>query len=127
MTKKLSDRVYHPHWKWEEIKHNMWGRVKDRKSFLKKAIDFTGDHKEYGKFMRLVIRKWKYSCEHNLSGNWQNRQAWIGHAACALALGCPEDITRQAWSHLSEDQQRLANLQADKAIKMWEEKWLRED
>lgn len=120
-TQNLStERIFHPYWLWEEIKFNMWGTVEDRKVFLQKAIEFTGDHEAYGASMMLVAQDWKYSCEHNLSDKQQNRQAWIGHAACALAIGCPEDIVREAWSYLTEEQQRLANLEADKAICFWE-------
>ena len=98
----------------------MWGSVSSRETWLQKAIVFTGNHQLYGSWMLRVSREWKYSCEHNLSGCWQNRRAWIGHAAVAMAIGCPEDIVRQAWGHLSEEQQRLANAEADKAIEDWE-------
>jgi hypothetical protein len=101
----------------------MWGVVDNRKRFLKWAIEFTGDHKKYGRFMMRVANEWKYSCEHNLTNLTQNRQAWIGHAACALANECPEDIIRQAWGYLTEEQQRLANHQADLAIEYWEQKF----
>ena len=120
-TKKILTRTYHPYWKWEEIKHNMWGKVEDRDQFLKWAIDFTGDHKRYGSYMMKVVKEWKFSCEHNLSNRTQNRKAWIGHAACALAEGCPEDIVREAWKYLTEEQQHLANREAEKAIQHWEE------
>jgi len=116
-------RVYHPYWVWEEIDHNMWGSVKSRKQFLTSAIEFTGDHVKYGRFMIKVVEKWKFSCEHNLTDLSQNRKAWIGHAACAMALGCPEDITRQAWGYLSDSQQVKANEKADIAIKIWEKKY----
>lgn len=84
------------------------------------AIDFTGDHHVYGMYMIKVADEWKYSCEHNLTAREQNRRAWIGHAACALALRIPEDIVRSAWSFLTEEQQILANKEADKAIEYWE-------
>lgn len=115
-------RVYHPYWLWEEVQHNMWGKVSNRKQYLQKAICFTGDHVLYGLFMRKVVDEWKYSCEHNLSDKSQNRQAWIGHAACAYAIQCPEDIIREAWGHLTDEQRILANNQADIAIKIWEER-----
>lgn len=118
---QLLDRVYHPYWKWEEVEKNMWGTVDNRERYLKWAIDFTGDHKKYGRFMIRVANEWKYSCEHNLSNTTQNRRAWIGHAACALANECPEDIVRQAWGHLTKEKQKLANSQADMAIEYWEQ------
>ena len=119
----LINRVYHPYWMWEENKFNMWGNVDNKEKFLKWAIEFTGDHKLYGRFMLRVVNEWKYSCEHNLSNIEQNRKAWIGHAACALANECPEDIVRQAWGYLSQEQQDLANNEADIAIKTWEDKF----
>lgn len=116
-------RVYHPVHLWEEIEANMWGSVNNRKRFLKAAIDFTGDHKRYGRFMLRVVNEWPISCENALTDLSMNRRAWIGHAATALALGCPEDITREAWSFLTQTQQEQANAQADNAIKIWEEEY----
>ena len=98
----------------------MWGTVENKSEYLKHAIWFTGDHELYGMYMKRVVLSWRYSCEHNLSNVTQNRKAWLGHAACALAFECPESIVRKAWSFLSEEQQALANNQADKCIKLWE-------
>ena len=113
--------IYHPYWLWEEINYNMWGNVKDRNDYLKRAITFTGNHLLYGEWMHKVVLNWKYSCEHNLSKVSTNRQAWLGHAACALAFKCPEDIVRLAWHELTEEQRDNANKQADKYIKIWEQ------
>lgn len=125
--KKLN-RIWHHYQDWEETHSNMWGSVNDRQEYLDRAIEFTGDHKVYGAWMMKVIEEWPISCEHNLTDYSQNRRAWIGHAACALAFMCPEDIVRAAWGHLTEDQQMLANDQADKAIKEWEDRqWLKLD
>lgn len=114
-------RIYHPHWLWEEVKHNMWGLVDDRQAMLDWAVEFTGNADLYGEWMMKVAKSWTYSCEHNLSNKTQNRKAWIGHAACAYANRCPEDIVRQAWSMLTEEQQTAANAQAQKAIEFWED------
>lgn len=98
----------------------MWGSVKDRDAFLIKAIEFTGDAELYGHWMLMVIDEWPYSCEHNLTDLSQNRRAWIGHAAVAMAIQCPEDIVRSAWGKLSRLQQAKANAKADEAIRRWE-------
>lgn len=121
-TKKISiNRIYHPYWMWEETSYNMWGSVDNKSEYLDWAVKFTGNHKKYGKWMRRVVRDWRYSCEHNLSNKTQNNQAWIGHAACAYANKCPEDIVRSAWSKLTKEQQTLANNEANEAIKLWED------
>lgn len=98
----------------------MWGVAENRIDMLAWAIEFTGDHKKYGSWMMKVIQDWTYSCEHNLSNPTQNRQAWIGQAACAYANQCPEDIVRKAWGHLTQEQQRAANNEADMAIEEWQ-------
>ena len=119
MDSKLK-RVYRPFQDWEEVGFNMWGNAKDRAQDIDKAISFTGDHNLYGKFMLRVVRDWPVSCENALTDYTINRKAWIGHAAVALALGIPEDITREAWGKLTYEQQELANRQAEHAISTWE-------
>lgn len=114
-------KIWHPYWKWEETKFNMWGYVENRKEWLEKAIAFTGDADLYGRWMMKVVKNWKYSCEHNLSKQDTNRKAWLGHAAVAMAIQCPEDIVRQAWGYLTEEQQIAANQKAQEAIEYWED------
>lgn len=120
MSKPWIERMYHPYWDWEEIEFNMWGSVENKKEYLDWAIAFTGDSDIYGAYMMKVVIEWTKSCQHNLSNRTQNRKAWIGHAACAMAKGCPEHIVREAWGHLSEDQQVKANNKAQEAIDYWE-------
>jgi hypothetical protein len=100
----------------------MWRIAKpsSRRRLLKQAIEFTGNAKLYGSFMRRVIAEWPVACEHHLTDQNINRKAWIGHAAACLAIQCPEDITRQAWGYLSKNQQDDANLEAELAIAAWE-------
>jgi len=99
----------------------MWGDVSRRKTWLQIAIAFTGDHELYGEWMFRVVDQWKNSCDHNLSKAGDKRP-WIGHAAVAMAIGCPEDIVREAWGYLSEDQQEKANKKAAEAIEYWRSK-----
>lgn len=119
MARWKFERVYHPVTQWEEIAHNMWGEVADRQAAIASAIAFTGDHRSYGKSMMRVVLEWPISCENALTDNNLNRRAWVGHAAVALAIGIPEDITRIAWGHLTDEQRILANKEADRAIHVW--------
>ena len=107
-----------PYWEWEEIKFNMWGDVDNKKDWLDKAIKFTGDHELYGKWMLEVVKKLPNSCRHNLSKRGC-KYSWIGHAAVALAIQCPENIVREAWGRLSDEQQEKANKKAQEAIELW--------
>jgi hypothetical protein len=120
-TLPAEGEIWHPWWLLEEIPANMWGNVSNRKTWLDIAILFTGNHDLYGEWMLKVVDQWKYSCEHNLTKSGDKRP-WIGHAAVALAIGCPEDIVRAAWSHLTPEQQTLANNKASEAIEYWRSK-----
>ena len=120
---KDENGIWHPYWKWEEVDANMWGNVENKKEWLQKAITFTSDHELYGAWMIVVASEWKYSCEHNLTKTGTNKKAWIGHAAVAKAIQCPEDIVREAWGYLTEEQQNLANDKAQKAIEYWERRY----
>ena len=115
-------RIYHQYTLWEEVDHRMWSSLSSKESaeMLKRAIEFTGNAELYGSYMLRVVAEWPFSCENSLTDKNINRQAWIGHAACALAIGCPEHITRKAWAFLSQQQQDDANSAAAAAIKEWE-------
>lgn len=107
-------RIYHHHEKWEDL--GMWF---NKKFDLNEAIEFTGNTDLYGEYMFKVICNWPITCEHNLTANI-NRRAWLGHAACYMAIGCPESITRKAWGYLTNDQRINADAKADEAIEVWE-------
>lgn len=117
-------RIYHHYLNWEDYIAGMWRTVsgKERAVYFDKAIEFTGNAELYGHYMMLVTELWPISCEQNLTDSNINQKAWIGHAACCLAIGCPEDITRQAWGRLTQQQQDEANNKAGDAIAYWNEK-----
>lgn len=118
-------QVYYPYTQWEDYINGMYNNIpKDKEpEMLQKAIDFTGNAVLYGSWMLKVIEKWKIACAQNLTNSGINQQAWIGHAACCMAIKCPEYITRQAWAFLSQQQQDEANYQADVAIEKWKKEY----
>lgn len=120
MTTNIT-QLYFPYWLWEEHKFGMWRYChgNEREKLFKQALEFTGDYKLYGKYMIKAVTEWKYSIPMALTNPSINHQAFVGHAACCIAIKCPEDITRQAWHYLTVDQQNLANNEADKAIIYW--------
>lgn len=96
----------------------MWRKVssQEEKCFISEAINFTSNHVLYGQWMMKVIEQWPIASAQNLTDKHINQQAWVGHAACYMSINCPEYITRKAWGSLTNEQQSLANLQADIAI-----------
>lgn len=115
------NRVFHPYWKWEEHAAGMWqlAPIEQRPGLLEKAVQFTGDAEQYGAAMMRVINEWPNSCEQNLTDTSMNRLAWVGHAACSLQHGIPEDITRKAWAMLTDQQRTDADAKAQKAVDEW--------
>jgi len=115
-------QVFHHYESWEEYKAGMWRNPTSNvaSEMLPHAVKFTGDHIAYGSAMMEVIYAWPISCEHNLTNLSQNRRAWVGHAAACFKHGFPESVTRSAWGQLTQEQQDLANHEADKAIEAWE-------
>ncbi len=126
MAKRSFKKVYHSFYDWEEVKFNMWGKVDDKSAFLLKAVEFTGDWELYGEWMIKVVNDWPVSCENSLTDANINKRAWIGHAAVAYAIQCPEDIVRKAWGMLTDEQRILANRKADEAIDLWERAYIKD-
>lgn len=116
-------RQFFHYLEWEEHHSGMWRKVskQEEERLFKECVDFTGDHVLYGSWMIKALSSWPVSCAQNLSDVSINRQAWIGHAACCLAINAPEYLVRRAWWQLSESQRTLANQEADKAILVWEQ------
>lgn len=108
---------------WEDYHAGMWRKLpkEEEQGYREVAIKFTGDHTRYGQAMIRVVNEWPNTCLHNLTNPSINKRAFIGHAACALVINCPEYIVRQAWGFLTDEQRILANEQADNAIKLWEQ------
>lgn len=124
---KRLKRVYHPYDQWEEIRFNMWGECfgEEEKKWIERAIHFTGDHILYGEWMNRALSDWPVSSENALTDRYINKKAWVGHAAAAYALFIPEHITRKAWGLLTNEQQYLANKQAERAIRAWQDMYIK--
>lgn len=119
-------QYYRPYWTWEDWINGMWNKSNDEEALLEKAIKFTSDHVIYGNAMREVINEWPNTMLNSLTNKSINRRAFLGHCAACYKINCPEYITRRAWKLLTEDQRVSADLEAEKTIKQWEQKQLKE-
>lgn len=93
--------------------------VKERQALIDQSYNLMLDFNGFYQAMKRVITEWKFSCEAAFTASVINHQAWIGHAGCALNHNAPEELTRLAWRQLTQEQQDLANLAADKVINEW--------
>lgn len=118
-------RVYHHYEKCEEYKTSMWKQIPIQNRLVKiiQSRDLMLDIHAFRNAMFKAVDEWPFSCEHNLTASVINHQAWLGHAGCAIHHDAPEDLTREAWSMLNEEQQKLANIAADEAMQYWLDKY----
>jgi hypothetical protein len=120
----MIDRIYHSYLLWEDYKLGMYEKTcyMDEQRIVQECIQLLSCPEWLYETMSFVTHNWFYSTEHNLSNTNRNRQAWLGQAACNMAHGAPEYITKQAWHFLSLKQQDAANKVADEVIEVWEDK-----
>lgn len=115
-------RIYHPYDQWEETAAGLWRRPagEERRQWIERCAIFMADTSQFRAAMFRAIHEWPISCIVNLTTKSINRQAWLGHAACCIAMGCPEEPTRAAWWRLTQTQRDLADQAAAEAIQEWE-------
>lgn len=118
-------RVYHHYTKCEEFQSCMWktGVVIDRDAMAKDAVNFMVNTKDFEAAMVEVIGTWPNSCELNFTNPSINHVAWLGQAACAIAIQCPEEITKSAWGNLDKLSQDEANIAAMNLVAKWKEEY----
>jgi len=116
-------QIYKPYSEWEDWQNGMWSRVDNENDIIKSAIQFTGDHKKYGKSMGEVITAWPNTMLNSLTNQSMNRKAFLGHCACCYRFGWPEYLVRTAWKELTDEQRKLANNEAQTRIDKWIEQY----
>lgn len=115
------ERVFHHYEQWEEYHAGLWRvvRGKERQNNIDAAADLLRCPDEFREVLRQIITTWPVSCEANLTSADGNRIAWLGQAACCLAVGSPEENTRAAWHTLTQDEKDDANRVAAEVLAEW--------
>lgn len=96
----------------------------DKKEKINQCLKFMSNTDVFESFMISVINEWPVSCEANFTNSGINQVAWLGQAACAIGIECPEDIVRDAWAILDKSLADLANSAAKRQIKKWKDSYL---
>lgn len=119
-------RIYHHFSKCEEFKSIMWQSSLgiDKEEKINQCTCFMSDTDLFSAAMKLVIIEWPKSCEANFTNSGINQVAWLGQAAAAIAIECPEDVTKDAWGRLEDEKKMLANNAAKSHIKKWKDDYL---
>lgn len=115
------ERIYHPWDKWEDYRSNFYGGVKEYKKdgTLETYAAMLRDLDRFEAALQIIIRDWRYSCEHNLTNESMNRIAYLGQAACALLYNVPHNVSMGGYNLLTSEQQQAADAMADKYLNIW--------
>jgi hypothetical protein len=118
-------RVWHRYEIWEDYCYGMYSSLSqnEKEQMKKDALSLMKDTEAFYLSMLRAVYEWPISSEHNLTAIGSNRRSWVGQAALAIQIGCPEDLTRQCWSEITNRERRLANRAADKVIQQWEKQY----
>ncbi len=76
------------------------------------------DIEEFKRILRLIIKEWPNSCEHNLTNERMNRIAWMGQAALCYKFGIPARY-RGGYHLLDDEQKKMADDAALEIINEW--------
>lgn len=114
-------RVFHSWDKWECYRSNFFGGQMQyqKDETLTLYAGLLRDTKKFEAALQVIIRDWKYSCEHNLSNESMNRIAWLGQASCALLYQVPNSISMGGYNLLSLEEQKAADAMAQKYLDLW--------
>lgn len=102
---------------WEDWKAGLYNSctdVDDEK--INQAIILLKDSNYFMSIMLKLMKEWPFAFKQQMSNYAQNRQAWLGQAACCFEYGCSSYITILAWRKLTMDEQKKANKTADVVI-----------
>lgn len=80
--------------------------------------DFLADIQRFDDALKLLINKWKNSCEHYLTNSKMNRIAWLGQASMCIDSGIPSRFCG-GYNLLSSEQQKAADLKALEYLNLW--------
>lgn len=118
----MPKRVFYHYRDLEEHAHGMWRRAtsEEHGAYIEAAAGLMADPPAFLDAMRRAAREWPKSMQAAMTTESLNQQAYMGHAGCCIALGCPEYLTRLAWHTLTQEQQDEANRMAYIAIAEYE-------
>jgi hypothetical protein len=111
----------------EEFHAGMWRRVSGEREVLRlmaAAVRLLRDPADFRAALDRVLAEWPVSCRSEFT-RAGSHVAWLGQAACCIAGGVPEAMTRRAWWKLTPEEQDTANAIAGEAEqRFWDSRQL---
>lgn len=108
-------RFYVAYDRLEEFHAGFWRRVSSEAETMRlmgKAIRILRDPVAFRAALERTLVEWPLSCRSEFT-RAGSHVAWLGQAACCIAGGVPEGVTRRAWWKLAPEEQGRANATAE--------------
>jgi len=110
-------RVYTHYKEWEDYKAGLYALTCENENELtQKSVRLLANPVSFFIAMESMLIEWPVACMVNLTDTSQNRQAWLGQAACCYNHSAPDYVTKKAWWLLTDDEREIANATAQKII-----------
>jgi ParB-like chromosome segregation protein Spo0J len=116
------DRIFHEWEDWECFPAGFYSDKPPKKMTVEQCEiayrDFLADLPKFENALKMLIEKWKNSCEHYLTNSKMNRIAWLGQASMCIDSGIPSRFCG-GYNLLSSEQQKDADLKALEYLNFW--------
>jgi len=116
------DRIFHEWEDWECFPAGFYSDKPPKKMTVEQCEiayrDFLADLPRFENALKMLIEKWKNSCEHYLTNSKMNRIAWLGQASMCIDSGIPSRFCG-GYNLLSSEQQKDADLKALEYLNFW--------
>lgn len=122
------NRVFFHYEDLEEFKCGMWKIVRgeQRTANSEASASLMRDIPRFKIALYRAVEEWPKSCQQSMTSDAVNRIAFLGHAACCIGVGSPEENTRIGWHLLNQREQDAANLAAKEVLDYWENIYMQE-
>lgn len=112
-------RIWTHYEDWEDYQAGLYAlAVENENDLTEKSRQLLANPNQFTETMNMMFLEWITAVKVNMTDTSQNRQAWLGQAACCFNHGAPEYVTKRAWWLLSDEQRNAANAAAQKIIDM---------
>ena len=114
-------RIWTHYTEWEDYQAGLYSLTCEHEDDLCwQSQQLLSSPNRFLEIMELLALQWPTAYKVNLSDTSQNRQAWLGQAACCFNHGAPDYITKRAWWLLDDSQRIKANDTAQKIIDLYD-------
>ncbi len=113
-------RLFHHYELWEDWDAGMYRHTSIDQRLVELAGDLLSNPDAFRNGAMLMVDRWPYATDQNLTNSTQNRQAWVGQATATFTVGASRRETCIAWStYLTDSERAAANRVADSVIGEW--------